>query len=152
MFEIRKTKRKNAKIKFQTWIYKEWLGIKTRCYNINHSSYLSYGGRGIKLCDEWLEYENFKEWSFNNNYSEELTIDRLNTNKNYCPENCRWATHEQQVESRHNNRRIIAFGENKTLMDWIEDPRCKVCLKSLKNRLKSGWSTEDAIAKNEDPA
>lgn len=84
-----------------TRLYNIWEGIKRRCLSDKHSRYYDYGGRGIKVCEEWKCFEPFKDWAMINGYSENLTIERKNVNGNYEPSNCTWATKEEQA---HNTR------------------------------------------------
>lgn len=96
-------------------------GMKQRCYNPNCRLYHRYGGRGIKICDEWLNsIDSFVEWSIANNYSDELTIDRINNDGDYSPDNCRWATWKQQENNKSQNVFIEFMGQRKTMMEWCE--------------------------------
>lgn len=81
-------------------IYRIWSDMKTRCANKNTPYFKYYGGRGITVCEEWLNFEDFKIWAFNNGYQEHLTIDRINVNGNYEPSNCRWITIKEQARNR----------------------------------------------------
>lgn len=96
-----------------------WRGMKRRCNNPKEPCYSHYGARGITVCDDWLHnFGAFAEWSLANGYSDNLTIDRIDNNGNYCPENCRWITHDEQQRNRTNNVRIEHDGESKTISEW----------------------------------
>ena len=92
----------------KTRLYKIYIGMKTRCYNKNSKSFHRYGGRGIKICDEWLKnFSVFSDWSLANGYSDDLSIDRIDTDGNYEPSNCRWV----DTKTQSNNRSITIFVE-----------------------------------------
>jgi hypothetical protein len=102
-----------------TALYKKWVGIKTRCYNSKEKAYKHYGARGIGMCIEWQEdYMNFYNWAINNGYKKGLTIDRIDVNKDYSPENCRWADLETQANNKRNNHLITFNGETHTIAEW----------------------------------
>lgn len=105
----------------RTKLHDTWVRIKQRCLNPNNKSYINYGGRGITVCKEWSEsYENFRDWSLNNGYADNLSIDRIDVNGNYEPSNCRWANAKQQANNRRSNLKITYNSETKTLMQWAE--------------------------------
>jgi hypothetical protein len=81
-----------------------------RCYRTTNDNYKYYGGSGVKVCDEWFHnFENFKEWSLQNGYNDELTLDRINPAGNYEPSNCRWATWKQQCENRRKRGTVLCL-------------------------------------------
>jgi hypothetical protein len=85
-----------------TRLYSIWKGIKKRCYNKKEHCYKWYGGKGITMCDEWLNnFQFFKKWAFENGYDDNLTIDRVNSEMNYCPENCRWLPLFENIRRMH---------------------------------------------------
>lgn len=86
----------------QTRIYGCWADMKQRCMNPKHKWFDHYGGRGINVCEEWMRFEPFAEWAFSHGYADNLTIDRIDNDKGYCPENCKWSTQqEQSMNKRH---------------------------------------------------
>ena len=105
----------------KTRIYTELQGMKSRCLNVDNKRYEHYGGRGIKICDEWLEsFESFRDWAFKNGYSSILTIDRINNDGNYEPVNCRWVDNKTQCNNRSSNIIIKYKDEDLTLMQVSE--------------------------------
>ena len=104
--------------KSNTRLYIAWQHMKQRCCNPKNDRYKYYGGRGISICEDWMQFEPFEQWALSNGYEDELTIDRIDVNGDYCPENCRWVTWETQQNNKRNNNIIEAFGEKRTLAEW----------------------------------
>ena len=82
-------------------IYQTWADMKTRCLSNTNRRYHRYGGRGITVCEQWLEFTPFKDWALANGYTDELTIDRVDNDGNYCPENCEWITIQENLQRRN---------------------------------------------------
>lgn len=102
-------------------LYRIYHGIKTRCYNKKRNRWNVYGGKGILMCDEWLNNpKSFYEWAFATGYKNNLTIDRINPNGNYEPNNCRWSTYKEQANNKTNNRILEYHGEKHTMREWAE--------------------------------
>ena len=138
------SKRSTTHGESRTKLYHVWQGMKSRCNNPNYHQYYLYGGRGISVCDEWMDYINFKEWAINNGYKPGLTIDRIDTDGNYCPENCRWVTQKEQQNNKRTNRTITYNGETHSLMEWCE--LLQLNYERVSSRLDYGWTFEDAIS------
>jgi hypothetical protein len=112
-----------------------------RCRNANYPSFKDYGGRGIRICDRWSSYENFLSDMGARPIG--TTLDRVDVNGNYCPENCRWATRRDQANNQRTSRRIKHDGRSLTIAQWSREtgiPR-----RTLSRRLQAGWPTSRAL-------
>ena len=126
-------------------LWMRWHGIKKRCLCQTDARYYQYGGRGIKICKEWLEsFDNFAEWALSNGYSEELTIERIDVNGDYCPENCKWIPLKEQSFNKRDTKWVYYKGECIQLK--VLCSRENVCYDTVHDRIyKRGWSVERAI-------
>lgn len=129
----------------QTRLYKIWSAIKDRCYNENSKEYIDYGGRGISMCKSWRDsFEVFRDWALENNYSDNLTIDRIDFNGNYEPNNCRWTTMKEQSNNRRSNHLLTYNGKTQTMTQWAEELGLGYC--TLQSRInRDGWTVEEAL-------
>lgn len=127
-----------------TKMYNTWLAMKRRCYSPEHEGYKNYGGRGIKVCDEWKnDFMNFYTWAISHGYKDNLTIDRINVNESYTPNNCKWSNIKEQQRNRTNNRMIKFKGQIKCLAEWAEE--YNINPSALKLRLCRNWPIEKAL-------
>jgi hypothetical protein len=127
-----------------TRIYNIWRRMKYRCYSKNADNYKDYGGRGITVCDEWKnDFKAFYNWSMQNVYKNNLSIDRIDVNGNYEPTNCRWATNLQQANNRRNNRFISYNNQKLTFAEWAT--KYNISKTTFCYRLKCGWSIEKIL-------
>lgn len=126
-----------------TRLYNVWKGMRQRCNNPNNERYNDYGGRGIKICDEWNDFSNFSKWANEHGYHEGLSIDRIDNDKGYSPQNCRWATILAQNNNTRNCRKFTYHGETHTITGWALKLHMERCV--LESRLYRGWSLSDAL-------
>lgn len=133
--------------------------MKKRCYNTKHIQYKNYGGRGIRICDEWNDrelvkisgfrytkgYLAFKKWALENGYADNLTIDRIDVNGNYEPSNCRWVDWRTQNNNRRNNHYLTYKGKTQSIAEWCRELGLNYIL--ICNRIRSDWSVEKAFEK-----
>ena len=130
-------------------LYSVWSNMRSRCTNPNNKKYPAYGGRGITVCEEWQSFEPFMEWALANGYDEkaprgQCTLDRIDFNGNYCPENCRWATNKTQCNNTRQNRILEHNGERHTMAEWAEITGINQSTISLRIN-KRGWTIEEAL-------
>lgn len=120
-------------------IYRAWQHMKQRCYNSNYSGYKNWGGRGITICDEWLnDFQAFYDWSMNNGYKENLTIDRIDNNKCYSPDNCSWVDQKTQQNNRRNNICLTYNNKTQTISKWSEE--LNINKQTIYTRHKKGYT------------
>lgn len=129
----------------KTRLYQTWANIKERCCNKRHPAYSLYGGRGIAVSEEWKNsFEAFASWALSNGYRDDLTIERIDYNKGYMPENCRWISMSEQANNRRSNVSITFNNETHNLSEW-----CKIYGKEYNlvyNRIhKNKWNFERAM-------
>lgn len=128
-----------------TRLHKIWQNMRNRCLNQKTPDYKYYGERGIEICKDWNSFVCFEKWAINNGYTEELTLDRIDVNRNYCPSNCRWVTRKVQSNNKRNLHLIEYKGEIRTLTQWSE--LLSIPIATLYRYLKSEKTLEKAICK-----
>lgn len=121
--------------------YHKWSGMLTRCYSENSGSYPDYGGRGIRVCRRWHKFESF--YSDMGDPKPSMTLERIDNNGNYSPENCRWATRREQSRNRRSIKFLDFNGERKPLWQWTK--KLKIPYSTIQTRLRNGWSVDRAL-------
>lgn len=122
--------------------YKVWQDIKTRCLNKRHKSFGYYGGRGIKVCDRWMKFESFYE-DMGPKPGPGYSIDRIDNDGDYCPENCRWATKKEQNSNTRRRRVLKIGGVSRSVAEWSLFTGTKYG--TIGSRLARGWNEKDAV-------
>ena len=132
-------------------LYSVWGHMKDRCYSKTDPSYKRYGGRGITVCDEWKNsFRAFCKWALEHGFDSDAkfgvcTLDRIDNDKGYSPDNCRWVDMITQARNRRSNKIITFHGESHTMTEWSEITGLKKT--TLAKRLDLGWNVEDALTK-----
>lgn len=124
-------------------LYTIWSGMKDRCSNPRNQNFRRYGGRGIAVCEEWLDFAVFHDWARENGYRSGLTLDRIDNDGPYSPGNCRWVTRKAQAYNTSRNRYLKFNGKRQTVREWAEELDMRP--NTLTMRLRIGWSVEKAL-------
>ena len=134
---------KNHVAIYNTRIYKIWSNMMQRCSNKNNTHYGDYGGKGIRVITAWNDSKTFIKWSLENGYTEKLTIDRMDGNKNYEPSNCRWVSRKEQSQNIKSNRIIEINGIRNNVSSW--STISGINKNTLNKRLGLGWNHSDLL-------
>lgn len=130
--------------KCNTRLYRQWKNMKQRCYNKNYDRYKDYGARGINICDEWLhDFQAFYDWAMNNGYNDNLTIDRIDNNKGYSQDNCRWVDIKTQCNNTRRNVFITYDGKTQTIAQWGHE--LNIDVDKISARHRAGWSDKECL-------
>lgn len=124
--------------------YVAWENMIARCTNPKHPSYKNYGARGVKICERWMKFTNF--YADMGDPPDGMSLDRIDNEGGYCPENCRWANTKVQAYNKRTTILLEIDGETKTLLEWSEHPECTVSPQLIRDRLiEKNWAPEDAV-------
>ena len=121
-------------------LYQTWKNMRRRCYTPSNKRYAQYGGRGITICPEWDDYAVFRSWAMSNGYRDDLTIDRIDVDKGYSPDNCRWVGAKIQANNMTRNRFITFRGKTMTLSQWAEELGLSYGV--INHRIQRGWDMD----------
>lgn len=128
----------------ETRLYHIWKHIKQRCCNRNNSAYKNYSGREITICNEWLnDFMTFYNWAIINGYHDGLTIERIDVNGNYEPNNCKWATQKQQCNNRRSNVYLTYNSKTQTMKQWSEE--LNINYSTIRQRHRNGYSDKECL-------
>ena len=131
-------------VKSKHYLWGTWTSMLRRCESPKHKAYKYYGGKGVKVCPEWHDFWNFAEWAEKQGGRKQgQTLDRINSNGDYCPENCRFASMRTQSLNKCSNIRITYDNQTKTIQEWSEITG--ICHETLRNRYWRGWAPEKII-------
>lgn len=125
-------------------LYAVWCAMKQRCYNKNNKKYAIYGGKGVGICEQWrTDFATFKAWALSNGYRKGLTIDRIDGDKDYCPQNCRWVDYVEQNHNLKKNKILTLGDKTMCVSQWAK--YLGIGRSTLNNRLEKGWSVRKAL-------
>lgn len=128
----------------RTRLYEIWHGMKQRCNNPRSKDAHNYSERGIAICQEWNDsFESFRDWAISNGYQDGLSIDRIDVNGNYCPENCRWSTASEQCRNTRVNHLLTFNGKTQPIASWADETG--IDYYTLSKRIEKGWSVDRAL-------
>lgn len=131
---------KNGRLQKGTRLYRIWQGMRTRCNNPNSKDYKWYGAKGVSVCPEWDDFNEFYQWAIQNGYDDSKTIDRIESDGPYSPSNCKWSTTKEQLRNRECTRYITINGVTKTMSEWSE---CSgINYQTLRTRVDKNWPEE----------
>lgn len=126
-------------------LYGVWHSMKNRCYNCNYRPYKNYGARGIVVCEQWkYNYQSFQDWALSHGYKKGLSLDRIDNNGNYCPDNCRWTDVKTQSQNRRTTKFLTYDGKTLCLQEWAE--RIGIPPGRISWRLAHGWPIGMALS------
>ena len=128
---------------YGTRLYRIWSNMIQRCSNPKNNAYLMYGAKGVSVCAEWKVFNAFCQWAMSNGYDDGLSIDRIDNSKGYSPDNCRWATSQEQTDNRVCVRYVFFNGKTQTLKKWAEETG--IPYDRLSWRIRNGWPIEKAL-------
>lgn len=125
-------------------LYEIWKNMRRRCNDPKNKRWKNYGGKGIKICDEWNDYLTFRTWAYSNGYRDDLTIDRIDIDKGYTPENCKWSTAKEQANNTSRNHFITYEGKTYTMSQFAD--YIGLSYSALQHRIERGWSIERIVS------